>query len=227
MAIRTYNKAIKTQISDNFSSSEFNCHGNGCCSTTQIDDKLVQYLQQIRNHFGKAVRINSGYRCATHNARVGGSSKSNHMDGEAADIRVDGISPIEVARYAEYIGMLGIGVYGSFTHVDTRTSKYFWYDGGASNVKTFGNPTIYVDDLKPVEIEVREEEIDKNKFPYTVRITAILLNVRAGAGTKHPVKTQVKNGEIYTIVDEKDGWGKLARDMGWISLKYTEVHGVG
>ena len=138
MAIKTYTKGEAVQLSKNFKSTEFDCHGNGCCLTTSIDSKLVEYLQKIRDHFGKSVHINSGYRCKTHNASVGGASKSNHMDGEAADIRIDGVKPIEIAQYAEYIGMLGIGVYSWGVHVDTRTSKYFWYDGGASNVKTFG-----------------------------------------------------------------------------------------
>ena len=141
MAIKTYIKGQKNQLSKNFVSTEFDCHGSGCCSSTKVDDKLVKYLQQIRDHFGKAVNINSGYRCKTHNASVGGASKSNHMDGEAADIRISGVTPIEVARYAEYIGMKGIGVYSWGVHVDTRTSKYFWYDGGASNVATFGKPS--------------------------------------------------------------------------------------
>jgi hypothetical protein len=74
------------------------------------------------------------------------------MDGEAADIRISGITPIEVARYAESIGILGIGVYSWGVHIDTRTSKYFWYDGGQSNVSTFGKPT-YV----PPKAENKEE----------------------------------------------------------------------
>lgn len=138
MAVKTYTKGQKTQLSTNFTSLEFDCHGKGCCSSTKIDNKLINYLQKIRNHFGKAVSINSGYRCAKHNASVGGASRSNHMDGEAADIRINGVAPIEVARYAESIGILGIGVYSWGVHIDTRTSKYFWYDGGESNVKTFG-----------------------------------------------------------------------------------------
>ena len=151
MAVKTYTKGNKVQLSKNFASTEFDCHGNGCCSSTKVDSKLVNYLQKIRDHFGKAVSINSGYRCPKHNASVGGASRSNHMDGEAADIRISGVAPIEVARYAESIGILGIGVYSWGVHVDTRTSKYFWYDGGESNVKTFGavtqpNPTI--DDSK-------------------------------------------------------------------------------
>ena len=138
MAIKVYEKGKKVQLSKNFTSAEFDCHGKGCCSQTSIDDKLVKYVQQFRDHFGKAVTINSGYRCPTHNASVGGASKSNHMDGEAADIKIKGITPLELAQYAESIGIKGIGVYSWGVHIDTRTSKYFWYDGGESNVKTFG-----------------------------------------------------------------------------------------
>ena len=138
MAINIYVKGNATQLSTNFKSTEFDCQGSGCCSETLVDEKLVQFLQKIRNHFGKSVNINSGYRCKKHNASVGGASKSNHMDGEAADIRISGVTPLEIAQYAESIGVLGIGVYSWGVHIDTRTSKYFWYDGGASNVATFG-----------------------------------------------------------------------------------------
>lgn len=141
MAIKTYTKGQKNQLSKNFISTEFDCQGKGCCSSTQIDEELITYLQQIRNHFGKSVNINSGYRCQIHNANIGGATRSNHMDGEAADIRINGIAPIEIARYAESIGIKGIGVYSWGVHIDTRIAKYFWYDGGESNVATFGKPS--------------------------------------------------------------------------------------
>lgn len=57
---------------------------------------------------------------------------------------------------------------------------------------------------------------------YIVKITADKLNVRAGAGSKYKVNTVVKKNELYTIVDEKDGWGKLKSGAGWISLNYTK-----
>lgn len=57
---------------------------------------------------------------------------------------------------------------------------------------------------------------------YKVRITANTLNVRAGAGMSYKVTTTVKKGGIYTIVEEKDGWGKLKSGAGWVSLKYAE-----
>lgn len=57
---------------------------------------------------------------------------------------------------------------------------------------------------------------------YKVRITANTLNVRAGAGTSYKVTTTVKKGGIYTITEEKNGWGRLKSGAGWIFLKYTE-----
>ena len=57
--------------------------------------------------------------------------------------------------------------------------------------------------------------------PYIVRISADILNVRNGAGTNYKINGQVKKYELYTIVDEKNGWGKLKSGAGWIALNYT------
>ena len=147
MAIKTYTKGSSTKLSTNFNSSEFDCHGSGCCSSTLVDDKLVTYLQQIREHFGKPVNISSGYRCATHNKNVGGATGSYHAKGQAADIYITGVTPAEIAKYAESIGVLGIGLYetnsdGHFVHVDTRTSKSFWYGQSQASRSTFGGTTV-------------------------------------------------------------------------------------
>lgn len=56
---------------------------------------------------------------------------------------------------------------------------------------------------------------------YRVKITAKVLNVRKGPGTKYAVATTVKKGEVYTIVGESNGWGKLKSGVGWIKLSYT------
>lgn len=146
MAVKTYSKTSNASLSKDFKVCEFSCHGSGCCSTVTIDDKLVEYLQKIRDHFGKSITITSGYRCATHNARVGGATGSRHSKGQAADIVVSGVKPAEVAKYAESIGILGIGLYetnkdGHFVHIDTRTTKSFWYGQAQSYRSTFGKYT--------------------------------------------------------------------------------------
>lgn len=58
--------------------------------------------------------------------------------------------------------------------------------------------------------------------PYLVKINTSSLNVRKGVGTAYPVVTSVKHGQVYTIVEERNGWGKLKSGIGWISLKYTQ-----
>lgn len=58
--------------------------------------------------------------------------------------------------------------------------------------------------------------------PYSVKITAASLNVRKGPGTSYGIVTVVRKNEIYTIVNESAGWGKLKSGAGWIKLSYTK-----
>lgn len=145
--VKSYKKGGSTLLSANFTSDEFDCHGAGCCDCTKIDTALVERLQRIRSHFGRAVVINSGYRCSSHNKTVGGASGSRHLKGHAADIAVSGVTPAEVAKYAEHIGVKGIGLYGNFVHIDTRTLKSFWRTALETPTKTFGGSNPY---SKPV-----------------------------------------------------------------------------
>lgn len=146
MAVITYKKSDRIQLSKNFNSYEFRCGlGRPCaCQTTLIDEKLVEILQMLRDHWpGHALHITSGYRCPAYNRSVGGATGSYHSKGMAADITVDGVAPREVAKYAESIGVLGIGLYetqadGFFVHVDTRTYKSFWYGQEQAPRTTFG-----------------------------------------------------------------------------------------
>jgi len=56
-------------------------------------------LQPVRDHFGKSVTVNSGYRSPESNAAVGGSKTSDHCKGQAADIEIDGISNPDLAHW--------------------------------------------------------------------------------------------------------------------------------
>lgn len=57
--------------------------------------------------------------------------------------------------------------------------------------------------------------------PFIVQITASSLNVRKGPGTSYAVAQTVSKGQVFTIVQQQGGWGKLKSGAGWISLKYT------
>ena len=49
-----------------------------------------------------------------------------------------------------------------------------------------------------------------------------MLNVREKASTGAKLVTQVKEGQVYTIVEKSNGWGKLKSGVGWIKLSYTK-----
>lgn len=57
---------------------------------------------------------------------------------------------------------------------------------------------------------------------YRVKVTANTLNVRSGPNTNYAVVTQVKAGDVYTIIEEREGWGRLKSGAGWIALEYTQ-----
>lgn len=57
---------------------------------------------------------------------------------------------------------------------------------------------------------------------YKVKVTADVLNIRAGAGTNFKINGAIKDKGVYTIIAENNGWGKLKSGAGWISLAYTE-----
>lgn len=59
------------------------------------------------------------------------------------------------------------------------------------------------------------------KALYQVKVTASMLNVRAGASVKYRVLKAVKKNTVCNIFDVQAGWGKIDGG-GWICLKYTK-----
>ena len=113
-------------LSDNFKVREFACQDGS--DRILISLLLVDKLQMIRNHFQAPVIITSAYRTESHNKMVRGASKSTHMDGIAADIVVQGVTPAKVAAYANTLMQEsgGIGEYRGFVHIDMRLEKARW-----------------------------------------------------------------------------------------------------
>lgn len=57
---------------------------------------------------------------------------------------------------------------------------------------------------------------------YTVVVNTSALNIRKGPGMDNPVSGIIRDRGTYTIVEEKNGWGKLKSGAGWISLAYCK-----
>lgn len=117
-------KVNDIQISKNFKLYEFECHDGN--HEVKVDPELVEKLQKLRDTVGKPIIINSAYRTPEYNKQIGGVGGSQHIEGKAADIRINGYTPKQVRDLAKKIGFRGIGIYPTFTHVDVRANASEW-----------------------------------------------------------------------------------------------------
>jgi uncharacterized protein YcbK (DUF882 family) len=99
-----------------------------------MDLKLLDKLTVIRSRLevSAPIQIISGYRSPASNAKLAARSgqvakHSLHMDGQAIDIRVEGVDLDRVHKAALGLGEGGVGFYpaSNFVHVDTgRTRRW-------------------------------------------------------------------------------------------------------
>lgn len=122
------------RLTKNFSKHEFDSKDGAEMPQEVLYNvqKLANQLQVIRDLVAKPIKINSGYRSASHNKRIGGSKNSQHLIGKAADIVIEGMKPIEVYNLIENLiskGEIlqgGLSAYPSFTHYDIRGKRARW-----------------------------------------------------------------------------------------------------
>ena len=114
-------------LSAHFSRSELQCR---CCGRLQINSRLLDGLERLRDLAGTPVVVHAGYRCERHNQEVGGVPHSEHVRGLAADVALPGVSlqgMYELALAVPEFAEGGIGVYdGGFLHVDVREHSARW-----------------------------------------------------------------------------------------------------
>ena len=124
------------QITSHFNMGEFKCKDG-----TEVPDDLqgntialVMALEHLRGEVNEPITIISGYRTQKYNRECGGSTKSQHLKAKAADIRVRGFAPSDVATILEELiasGTIpqgGIGIYEmqNFVHYDVRGKRARW-----------------------------------------------------------------------------------------------------
>ena len=133
-----------TRLSANFTVSEFVRSGE---RYARIDPGLIVLLQALRESLGRPVQVTSGYRSWKYNQdlyarliREGKTerttpTRSPHTHGIAADIRVDGVTGLELAKRAiDVFGRdmgLGIGMRNHTIHVDARPTWAIWTYGSS------------------------------------------------------------------------------------------------
>lgn len=124
---KRYKKGENIQLSKSFHLREFECQcKNADCVWVIVDTDHIEKLQQKRDKWGKPIKINSAHRCEKHNKAVGGATGSRHVQGDATDITVSGMTPIQVSADCE--DFKGKGLYDTFVHVDSRDGKSARWD---------------------------------------------------------------------------------------------------
>jgi hypothetical protein len=124
-------------LSNNFWEWEFRCPCPKCRKKkVRVSSLLLFKLEMVKMAFdGKPVIVLSGNRCPEENKRIGGYPDSEHIpnpDGEAADVKIKGVKPINIGLAAEKIGDLRIGIAKTYCHLDIRPpspSKFWIYLG--------------------------------------------------------------------------------------------------
>jgi uncharacterized protein YcbK (DUF882 family) len=122
------------KLTNNFSLQEFNSKCGRDIPNNVLPNiiQLAKNLQVLRDAVGKSISITSGYRSPQHNKKIGGAKDSQHVKGMAADIKVAGMTPKEVALVIDGLiesGKMkqgGIGIYASWVHYDIRGTKARW-----------------------------------------------------------------------------------------------------
>ena len=110
------------------------------------------------------------------------------------------------------------------TYANSTKTIPSWVKNGTYTVSKVDSSKVL---LKEISSYVYVKDVSKVKttsssVSYTVRVIVDSLNIRSGAGTSYKVVGTVKKGGVYTIVEEKNGFGRLKSGKGWISLDCTE-----
>lgn len=104
-------------LTKNFVKERFACKCG--CGYNVIQLHFVQRLQLIRDEVGFPMRVTSGCRCPVWNKHEGGTEKSAHVKGEAADIAcTNSYQRFMIIAVAIALGFKRFGISKNFIHLD-------------------------------------------------------------------------------------------------------------
>ena len=105
-----------------FSPQEIACRGD---AKLAVDEAAMDKLQALRNRLGTPLIVNSAYRSPEYNRRIGGATRSMHMQAKAFDISMANHDPAIFEAAAREVGFTGFGFYqrNNFMHIDTGPAR--------------------------------------------------------------------------------------------------------
>ena len=210
--VKTYykSKSGENKVSTNFKVREFASKDGA--DKLLIDNDILPILERFREYVEAPVTINSAYRTSSWNKKQGGASNSYHLYGRAFDIPLKSsyknLTSVDMmCKFFNSLGLKGIIKYGTFVHIDTRTSKYHATSAGAR--QTFGTVNIpFKGNLKSgsKNIYVGIMQFKLNSLGYNAGNADMIF----GANTEKAVRAfQKAKGLAVDGICGKNTWSKL------------------
>lgn len=222
--------ANTTKLKQDCVDPRFNLVSRGCAP-------YVEYLGMQENPKGKGWAAGAGYGekilkilaavLNTGDVQAGSGEPEAGKELEECSKQQESFTPYLITTTCDDLNIRsGAGtehrIVGEIRETAGKKNKYTIVEekGGWGRLKS-GAGWISLAYTKKVVTPVSSTEFT----PYLITTTCDVLNIRSGAGIAHSVVGTIREPagkkNKYTIVEEKDGWGRLKSGAGWISLSYT------
>lgn len=194
----------------------------------QAEQNCAMYVAQLLKNYGWGIdRVKrhkdwSGKQCPHRTMELGWSRFLNMIQAELN--KLNGKTTTTTTTTSFKVGDKVVVKSSATTYADSTKIIPSWVKGGLYTIsKINGSKVLLKEIVSWVKTsDVQKSETSSKSVSYVVRVTVDFLNIRSGAGTNFPVTGTVKKGGVYTIVEEKNGFGRLKSGAGWISLDCTE-----
>ena len=194
----------------------------------QAEQNCAMYVAQLLKNYGWGIdRVKrhkdwSGKNCPHKTMELGWQRFLNMVQAELN--KLNGKTTTTTTTTSFKVGDKVVVKSSATTYADSTKIIPSWVKGGLYTISKISGSKVL---LKEIVSWVKASDVQKSgtsskSVSYVIRVTVDFLNIRSGAGTNFPVTGTVKKGEAYTIVEEKNGFGRLKSGAGWISLDCTE-----
>ena len=194
----------------------------------QAEQNCAMYVAQLLKNYGWGIdRVKrhkdwSGKNCPHKTMELGWQRFLNMIQAELN--KLNGKTTTTTTTTSFKVGDKVVVKSSATTYADSTKIIPSWVKGGLYTISKISGSKVL---LKEIVSWVKASDVKKSgtsskSVSYVIRVTVDFLNIRSGAGTNFPVTGTVKKGGVYTIVEEKNGFGKLKSGAGWISLDCTE-----
>lgn len=133
-------KNSAVQLRPHFQEKEFFSGSPNAPDPHPLDERVIDAVSIIREHYNTPVIIDSTFRTESHNAWIGGAKSSQHVKAKAIDFRFKNNDVLNAyqsdilqqgALYQKLrkTGVSGFGLYDNFSHIDCRDQINDEYNG--------------------------------------------------------------------------------------------------